>query len=167
MNNEEGYDTKNCISSVFPVYFQCISSVFLVYHSGSNGCQSLEGASRSLQPLSQAIRSLTTNWWFFLQFLIELYKYTNVHPLSQAIRSLTANLFCFSFSFFCCISMVLFNYKSDIIRKHISSKPGRKSDQQRERIPAASLKWKHKQQMPNDTHFIPFVTQTLDNTIIQ
>ena len=63
--------------------------------------------------------------------------------------------------------MVLFNYKSDIIRKHISSKPGRKSDQQRERIPAASLKWKHKQQMPNDTHLIPFVTQTHDHTIIQ
>ena len=95
MNNEEGYDTKNCISSVFPVYFQCISSVFLVYHSGSNGCQSLEGASRSLQPLSQAIRSLTTNWWFFLQFLIELYKYINVHPLSQVIKSLTTNILLF------------------------------------------------------------------------
>ena len=84
------------------------------------------------------------------------------------LSNLWQQTFCiFSFSFFCCISMVLFNYKSDIIRKHISSKPGRKSDQQRERIPAASLKWKHKQQMPNDTHLIPFVTQTHDHTIIQ
>ena len=34
--------------SVFVMYF----SVFVTYHSSSNGCQSLEGASRSLQPLS-------------------------------------------------------------------------------------------------------------------